>query len=197
MVVAVGGDGTVLSAAHFLDAGTIPLLGVNSDPISRDETQAVNKKTADERRSHGALCCCTSQDMTQGLSRILYGGGHLSSRTRIQATVKSTFSETILVPALNDLLLANPSPAAVSRFRMGWLERLHLNAPAPMRDGGWSGNEPDISKKFGSDSRHFQPPPSNPATANKAPVSNYGTVIRFGGNTYEVRKVCLILALSV
>jgi NAD kinase len=29
LVVAVGGDGTVLSAAHFLDHGTIPLLGIN------------------------------------------------------------------------------------------------------------------------------------------------------------------------
>ena len=32
LVVAVGGDGTVLSAAHFLDNGTIPLVGLNSDP---------------------------------------------------------------------------------------------------------------------------------------------------------------------
>jgi len=49
LVVAVGGDGTVLSAAHFLDHGTIPLLGVNSDPISMEETKSVKKKS-DERR---------------------------------------------------------------------------------------------------------------------------------------------------
>jgi NAD+ kinase len=34
LMIAVGGDGTVLSAAHFLDHGTIPLLGINSDPMS-------------------------------------------------------------------------------------------------------------------------------------------------------------------
>jgi len=28
------------------------------------------------------------------------------------------------VPALNDILIANPSPAAVSRFRLGWLSKL-------------------------------------------------------------------------
>ena len=28
LMIAVGGDGTVLSAAHFLDHGTIPLLGL-------------------------------------------------------------------------------------------------------------------------------------------------------------------------
>jgi len=200
LVVAVGGDGTVLSAAHFLDAGTIPLLGVNSDPISRDETLSVSKKTTDERRSHGALCMCTSYDMQQGLSRVLYGGGHLSSRTRIQTTVKSTFSETILVPALNDLLIANPSPAAVSRFRMGWLERLDLDAPAPLRDGGWSGTEPNpnsISKHFGSDSRHFLPPQNNNSSAPKAPVSKYGTVIRFGGNTYNSSNVSSIFLSTI
>ena len=37
LMIAVGGDGTVLSAAHFLDHGTIPLLGINSDPISEED----------------------------------------------------------------------------------------------------------------------------------------------------------------
>jgi NAD kinase len=49
LMVAVGGDGTVLSAAHFLDHGTIPLLGVNSDPnVSLEDIST--KKTTDERR---------------------------------------------------------------------------------------------------------------------------------------------------
>ncbi len=37
LMIAIGGDGTVLSAAHFLDHGTIPLLGINSDPISEED----------------------------------------------------------------------------------------------------------------------------------------------------------------
>jgi hypothetical protein len=37
LMIAVGGDGTVLSSAHFLDHGTIPLLGINSDPISEED----------------------------------------------------------------------------------------------------------------------------------------------------------------
>ena len=49
LVIAVGGDGTVLSSAHFLDHGTIPLLGVNSDPMVSTEDLSVRKKT-DERR---------------------------------------------------------------------------------------------------------------------------------------------------
>ena len=48
--------------------------------------------------------------MKEKVPQILFGGGKLSSRTRIQCIVKSTFSETRLVPALNDMLIANPSP---------------------------------------------------------------------------------------
>jgi len=40
---------------------------IESDPISRDEAQSVTKKTTDERRSHGALCMCTSHDMLHGI----------------------------------------------------------------------------------------------------------------------------------
>jgi hypothetical protein len=50
LMVAVGGDGTVLSAAHFLDHGTIPLLGINSDPNVSMEDRKVTKKVVDERR---------------------------------------------------------------------------------------------------------------------------------------------------
>lgn len=69
---------------------------------------------------------CTALDLTESLPKVLYGeaADDLTLRTRIRCKVKSTFSETRLVPALNDLLIANPSPAAVSRFRMGWLDEL-------------------------------------------------------------------------
>jgi NAD+ kinase len=77
-------------------------------------------------RSHGALCFSTATDLTESVPSVLYGESQdqLTHRTRIRCKVKSTFSETRLVPALNDLLIANPSPAAVSRFRMGWLHNM-------------------------------------------------------------------------
>jgi NAD+ kinase len=175
LIVAVGGDGTVLSAAHFLDHGTIPLLGINSDPMISKDDRSVTKKSDERRsvqnslnssnsnsslfpnlhahlRSHGALCMCTAVNMAEGIAAVLYGGGKLGLRTRIHCTVKSTFSETRLVPALNDLLIANPSPAAVSRFRMGWLESLQVDKNKP------------------------------------TPSSQYGTVTRFGGLPYDVKN---------
>ena len=69
---------------------------------------------------------CTALDLEEKLPEIIHGEkqDNLMKRTRIRCKVKSTFAETRLVPALNDLLIANPSPAAVSRFRLGWLTKL-------------------------------------------------------------------------
>ncbi len=46
-----------------------------------------------------------------------------SKRARLLTIVKSAFTETRLPPALNDVLISHPSPAAVSRFRMGFTDR--------------------------------------------------------------------------
>lgn len=75
---------------------------MNSDPIQ--ESDRDTKKKTDERRSHGALCMCTSENMADELAKVLYGAGKIQERTRIQCVVKSTFSETKLAPALNDIL---------------------------------------------------------------------------------------------
>lgn len=175
LVVAVGGDGTVLSAAHFLDHGTIPLLGINSDPMS-EEDKIVKKKKSDERRSHGALCAVTAANMETVVPKILFGGGKLATRARIQCIVKSTFSETRLVPALNDLLIANPSPAAVSRFRMGWLREVDLDPRGGLRDGGGTGLTPVGRAK------------SSLSDPQLLPRNQDGTVTRFGGIPFDVEN---------
>mmetsp|Transcript_6922 Transcript_6922/g.8746 ORF Transcript_6922/g.8746 Transcript_6922/m.8746 type:complete len:374 (-) Transcript_6922:195-1316(-) len=173
LVLAVGGDGTALSAAHFLDHGTIPLLGINSDPIKEEDRDT--KKKTDERRSHGALCMCTSNNMADGVSKVLFGEGVIQERTRIQCIVKSTFSETRLVPALNDLLICNPSPAAVSRFRMGWLEPVDISDHAPLKDGSKNSNPFGPLRGSSFEER---------ATTQ---YTQYGTVTRFGNVAYDIR----------
>lgn len=169
LMLAVGGDGTALSAAHFLDHGTIPLLGINSDPIKEQERDT--KKTTDERRSHGALCACTADNMAEEIAKVLHGDGKILERTRIQCIVKSTFSETKLIPALNDILIANPSPAAVSRFRMGWMEPVDISEHAPLQDG----------RSRGSGLSSFE-------ERSTQQYSQYGTVTRFGGIPYDIKN---------
>jgi NAD+ kinase len=115
LVVAVGGDGTVLNTASFLD-DRIPILGVNSDPTRLEEKGA--NKAKDERRSRGALCGVSATTVQRVLPRILYGDVPPGLRSRLQCLVRSTYTETRLPPALNDILVAHPCPAAVSRFRL-------------------------------------------------------------------------------
>jgi len=173
LVVSVGGDGTILSSAHFLDHGTIPLLGINSDPIREDDLDT--KKKMDERRSHGALCMCTTNDMANELAKIFSGGGKIKERTRIRCTVKSTFSETSLVPALNDFLISHPSPAAVSRFRMGWLEPIDES-------------DKSLLKERVKDFNAVSPIPlSSFWERSTVQYRKYGTIIRFGGKSYDIR----------
>ncbi|CAM9934012.1 unnamed protein product [Phaeothamnion confervicola] len=136
LVVAVGGDGTVLSSSHFLD-DSVPLVGINSDPTRESERDA--KKKADERRSFGALCYCTAENMEIMLPRVLLKAVEPKKRARIQTIVRSTFTETKLPPALNDILVAHPSPAAVSsRFRLGFLDGAGLEEIEHFSFNVWS-----------------------------------------------------------
>jgi len=71
LVIAVGGDGTILNTASFMD-DSIPVLGVNSDPTRVEEKGVLNVK--DERRSRGALCGTTANtgiQLSQQLSSII------------------------------------------------------------------------------------------------------------------------------
>lgn len=115
LVIAVGGDGTVLNTASFID-DSIPVLGVNSDPSRIEEIRGNEKR--DERRSRGALCAISACNVHATLPQILYGDVAPGLRSRIQCLVRSTYTETRLPPSLNDILITQPVPAAVSRFRL-------------------------------------------------------------------------------
>jgi NAD+ kinase len=115
LIIAVGGDGTMLNTSSFVD-DTIPVLGVNSDPTRPEEQGVTNVK--DERRSRGALCAISANNLKEYLPNLLYGEVTPGLRSRIQCLVRSAYTETRLPPALNDILVAHPLPAAVSRFRL-------------------------------------------------------------------------------
>lgn len=105
-------SGTALSASHFV-RGDIPLLAINSDPDSPTE---VRKPGDDSGRSVGALCACSSSDMSTVIPQVLFRELDPLARNRLLLTVSSSYNNTTLPPALNDILLAHPSPAAMSRF---------------------------------------------------------------------------------
>ncbi|KAI4333466.1 hypothetical protein L6164_018276 [Bauhinia variegata] len=111
LVVAIGGDGTLLQASHFVD-DSIPVLGVNSDPTQINEVEQFSNEF-DASRSTGHLCAATVENFEQVMDGILEGKNIPSELTRISISVNTVQLSTY---ALNDILIAHPCPAAVSGF---------------------------------------------------------------------------------
>lgn len=111
LVVAVGGDGTLLRASHFLD-DSVPILGVNSDPTCTKEVEELSDEF-DARRSTGYLCAATAGNFEQILDVTLDGSRRPLELSRISVKLNGIQLPTY---ALNDILVSHPCPASVSRF---------------------------------------------------------------------------------
>lgn len=111
LVVTIGGDGTLLQASHLMD-DSVPVLGVNSDPTQIEEVEEFSEEF-DATRSTGYLCAATVKNFEQLLDEILEGQTAPSAVSRMLLCVNSKQLPTY---ALNDVLMAHPCPAAVSRF---------------------------------------------------------------------------------
>ncbi|BFG28956.1 hypothetical protein CerSpe_152300 [Prunus speciosa] len=111
LVVTVGGDGTLLQGSHFID-DSVPVLGVNSDPTQPEEVEKLSNEI-DANRSTGYLCGATVNNFEQVLDNILEDRAIPSKLTRISVSVNS---QPLSTYALNDILIAHPCPAALSRF---------------------------------------------------------------------------------
>lgn len=97
LAVSVGGDGTFLETTHYLPAG-VPILGVNSDPS----------------RSVGFFSTCAGPDFPDLFAR--YADLPHTQLTRAEVLIDGVPTGP---PALNDVLFANPNPAATTRYRIG------------------------------------------------------------------------------
>lgn len=98
LIVAVGGDGTVLDVARYVDA--TPVLAVNSSPSS----------------SYGYFSCATADTLEPMLARVLADGVEPVELTRIALEVDGRRHPHSV---LNDVLFCNAVPAATSRYVLG------------------------------------------------------------------------------
>ena len=96
LIIALGGDGTLLDTAHRILDDT-PLMGINSNP----------------QVSTGALCAGDTRSLPSIVSQLQRGRRRPRLVTRIQTTVDG---REVLGPSLNDILFAHPSPAELSRY---------------------------------------------------------------------------------
>lgn len=108
-VVSVGGDGTLLTASHYLEKAT--LLGINSAP----------------RDSVGYLALCQRANLGKTLDAIASGRLRPVPVNRLAVTLDGV---TLTEPALNDVLVAHQHPAATSRYlvRLGRQSEMHRSS---------------------------------------------------------------------
>jgi NAD+ kinase len=95
LVIAVGGDGTLLAASHNVD--DIPILGVNSAP----------------KHSVGFFCAATRKDFRRHLEQALGGKLRTLLLTRMSVALNGRLRSKRV---LNEALYCHNSPAATSRY---------------------------------------------------------------------------------
>jgi len=86
LIVAVGGDGTMLHAAAMVGIDSVPLLGVNRGRL-------------------GFLTDVSPQHMLENLDQILGGNYTRETRLRLTATLESSAGTATTAVALNDIVL--------------------------------------------------------------------------------------------
>ena len=99
MVIAIGGDGTLLYAARLVARHDVPLLGINRGRL-------------------GFLTDVMPQDMTTSVDAALDGKLASEQRTLLRATVRSPKGPTLESLALNDVVLQKSATGRMLDFEM-------------------------------------------------------------------------------
>ncbi len=107
LVIVLGGDGTLTSISHNIDAKT-PVMGVNSHPISNDPNG-----------SFGFYMDCNIDTFSEDLEVALSGKAIKNDLPRLQAVIDTTSGNRYTTdPAMNDLLIANTHQYAPSKYHL-------------------------------------------------------------------------------
>ena len=98
LMIAVGGDGTMLYAASLAQRQAVPLLGINRGRL-------------------GFLADITPDEMLQSLARVLDGDYERESRLLLDASIVDRDGKTQSVVALNDVVLQRRESGRMLDFR--------------------------------------------------------------------------------
>lgn len=107
LVIVLGGDGTLTSISHNIDAET-PVIGVNSHPIDDDPNG-----------SFGFYMDSNIDTFSADLVTALSGKAIINQIPRLQAIIDTTSGNRFTTdPAMNDLLIANTHQYAPSKYHL-------------------------------------------------------------------------------
>ena len=107
LVIVLGGDGTLTSISHNIDAET-PVIGVNSHPIDDDPNG-----------SFGFYMDSNIDTFSVDIVTALSGKAIINQIPRLQAIIDTTSGNRFTTdPAMNDLLIANTHQYAPSKYHL-------------------------------------------------------------------------------
>ena len=107
LVIVFGGDGTLTSLSHNIDAAT-PVMGVNSHP-----------RTDDPEGSYGFYMDSSMATFADDVQAVFAGEAIVNELPRLQALIETTSGNRFTTdPAMNDLLIANTHQYAPSKYHM-------------------------------------------------------------------------------
>ena len=107
LVIVLGGDGTLTSISHNIDANT-PVMGVNSHP-----------RNGDPSGSYGFYMGSEPNFFAEDIIEAIEGRAIINVLPRLQAEIETPSGKRIISdPALNDLLVANTHQYQPSKYRI-------------------------------------------------------------------------------
>ncbi|MBH34786.1 MAG: hypothetical protein CMB74_04975 [Euryarchaeota archaeon] len=107
LVIVFGGDGTLTSLSHNIDAAT-PVMGVNSHP-----------RTDDPEGSYGFYMDSSMATFEEDFQNAVAGKAIVNEVPRLQAIIDTTSGNRFTTdPAMNDLLIANTHQYAPSKYHL-------------------------------------------------------------------------------
>jgi NAD+ kinase len=107
LVIAIGGDGTMLYAARLVATSGVPLLGINRGRL-------------------GFLTDVSPEDMLERLDDILEGRYSEDHRTQLEATLQPMRGSEAVLTALNDVVLQKWETGRMLDFET-WIDGRYLN----------------------------------------------------------------------
>ena len=107
LVIVLGGDGTLTSISHNIDAET-PVIGVNSHPVEEDPNG-----------SFGFYMDSNIDTFSADIVTALSGKAIINQIPRLQAIIDTTSGNRFTTdPAMNDILIANTHQYAPSKYHL-------------------------------------------------------------------------------
>lgn len=144
VVLSLGGDGTLITASYGIH-GAMPLIGIRSSSASV-----------------GFLCAADQSNVHRVMEHFLQGTLPFVARQRLHAEIQRAdgHKERVAIPALNDFLFAAASPAATTRYRIAFLNRIESHRSSGIWISSATGSTAAIGAAGGipmeADERNFQ-----------------------------------------